>query len=203
MKQEELATALALERQMYQALSETASLTVDLSEAVSRSGFGVGPAVSPDAAGADRPSGGARRRAPPPLRRFDAGAGLPSYAGTAGGQGPGDHAGGGAPLPAGRPEFGCPGKGSPGGCVCQPEAVQTGFLLRGLSRTSETQRERRLPFLMEWQSALSSVWRVQRGMEMLQSGEPLWVLGESSSNKSWGSQATRLRSRPLGSATRT
>lgn len=36
MKQEELATALALERQMYQALSETASLTVDLSEAVSR-----------------------------------------------------------------------------------------------------------------------------------------------------------------------
>ncbi len=36
MKQEMLATALVLERQMYQALSETASLTVDLSEAVGR-----------------------------------------------------------------------------------------------------------------------------------------------------------------------
>lgn len=36
MRQEELDTALAMARQMYRALSETASLTVDLSEAVSR-----------------------------------------------------------------------------------------------------------------------------------------------------------------------
>ena len=36
MRQEELDTALAMARQMYRALSETASLTVDLSEAVGR-----------------------------------------------------------------------------------------------------------------------------------------------------------------------